>query len=197
MNASTEHPDNHQQPNFDDMRGRTAARDPLRGDDPHEDSVRGPGNRLSAEDLGRLDLMVGQFLETILPQPPKLDGYHTCWLTTTNASDSPARREQMGYTIVRRGEVPGFQWGKTRSAEGVVSESITVNEMVLYKIPTRIYQRAMQILHYDRPQEEEDKLNIEFERLANQVKASRSRVVERGDGTLSGERVAPPRHFEG
>ena len=197
MKNSAEHPENNLQPGPFDVRGHAPSRDPLRGDDTRHDDVRGPGDGFSAEDMARLDLMVGEFLETILPPPPKIPGYHTCWLTTTNASDSPARREQMGYTVVRRGEVAGFQWGKTRSGEGVVSDTITVNEMILYKLPDRIYQRAMHILHYDRPQGEEDKLNVEFERLANQVRSSRSRVVDRGDGTVPGERIAPPRHFEG
>lgn len=94
-------------------------------------------------------------VNTVLPQPPKIDGYHLCWLTTTNSRDPLEHRMRNDYTLVHPSEMPGFldqnRQESSQKESQVVSDRIMVNEMVLAKIPEDIFQDDVKMLHYDDP----------------------------------------------
>ena len=56
----------------------------------------------------RRQLLRSDWLQEVLPTPPKVPGWHFCWLSTTNSSDPIFKRLQKGYELVRNSEVPGF-----------------------------------------------------------------------------------------
>lgn len=91
-----------------------------------------------------------------LPTPPAIQGYHLCWLSTTNANDPIHRRMRIGYEPVKIEEVPGFEHYKMKSGEyeGMVS----CNEMLLFKLPEDIYQEMMVYFHHEKPLEDEETL---------------------------------------
>lgn len=82
--------------------------------------------------------------------------FHYFWATTTNPQDTPYRRIRMGYQLVTSEERPEFSHLRLKAGEfeGVIS----MNEMILMKIPNEIYQQMMLELHHHRPNDEEDKL---------------------------------------
>jgi hypothetical protein len=91
-----------------------------------------------------------------LPTPPAMPGYHLCWLSTTSSNDPIHKRMRMGYEPVKVSDVPGFEHYKMKSGEyeGMVS----CNEMILFRIPTELYQEMMSYFHHERPLEDEQML---------------------------------------
>jgi len=93
-----------------------------------------------------------------LPDPNKGGdpNFHYFWATTTNTQDTPYRRIRMGYQLVRSEERPEFAHLRLKAGEfeGIIS----MNEMILMKIPNELYQKFMQELHHHRPNDEEAKL---------------------------------------
>lgn len=89
------------------------------------------------------------FSEDLLPTPPKIPGFHLCWLTTNGISDSIASRQRAGYVPVHPDEVPGFAAVNSQNA----SEFIQRNEMVLYKIRSDLYERLKTHYHGTKPME--------------------------------------------
>lgn len=97
-----------------------------------------------------------EWAANVLPEPPAIPGYHMCWLSTTNQSDPIYRRIQMGYEPVKVEEAPGLKY--LRISGGDFEGCVSVNEMILFKIPEELYQEIMTINHYERPLEEEEVL---------------------------------------
>ncbi|MFZ9183829.1 MAG: hypothetical protein ACO214_11170 [Hylemonella sp.] len=56
----------------------------------------------------RVEMFRQQFFQSALPDLPKIPGYHTCWLTTTNPRDSIQGRVRLVYVPVKPEDVPGW-----------------------------------------------------------------------------------------
>lgn len=91
-------------------------------------------------------------VNTLLPVPPEIPGYHSCWLTTTNSKDTLESRYRLGYTLVKPEELPGFKLASQKDGESA-SDRITVNEMVLAKIDMDDWKTYMKHIHHDLPLE--------------------------------------------
>jgi hypothetical protein len=134
----------------------------------------GRGSRLSEEravtenreasDADRLaeKLSILRDVNTKLPTPPSIPGYHMCWLTTNNQSDPLEHRFRLGYELVKPEELPGFQM-QTQQSGTVATDRIAINEMVLAKIDTPTYLAYMKHLHHDVPLEQMDSLRNSVE----------------------------------
>lgn len=107
---------------------------------------------LSTSELQQL--VESEFEQTALPSAPKLQGFHLVWLTTASQYDAVQKRERIGYTAVRRDEIPGFD-PSNGHALGGYENFVTCNEMVLFKIPEARYQAIMNLFHHKKPMEEE------------------------------------------
>ena len=92
----------------------------------------------------------------VLPTPPKRDGWHYCWLSTTNGSDPIYKRVQKGYEPVKSSEIQGF--AQYSVSQGEFEGCVACNEMVLFKLPDELYQAYMNHLHYELPNSEESML---------------------------------------
>lgn len=127
----------------------------------------------------RVEMFRQQFFQSALPDLPKLDGWHTCWLTTTNPRDSIQTRMRLGYEPVKPEDVPGWEYAtiKTGDWQGFIG----VNEMLAFKLPIGLYERFMQEAHNDAPMREEEKLTDTVDFLEQQASAAGGRVVK-GDG---------------
>lgn len=91
-----------------------------------------------------------------LPTPPAIPGYHLAWLSTTNQYDPIHKRMRMGYELVKAEEVEGFAHYKMKSGE--YEGCVSVNEMLLAKIPLSLYQEMMSYFHHEQPLAEEQML---------------------------------------
>lgn len=94
-----------------------------------------------------------EWTATALPTPPAIQGYHLCWLSTTNSYDPIHKRIRMGYEPVKIEEVPGFESYKMKSGEW--EGFVACNEMLLFKVPVDLYREMMEYFHHEKPLEEE------------------------------------------
>lgn len=132
--------------------GRRAMRRERTDDDPR--SSRRAGKRGGDDPRATHDDNTGTLITPmnfdILPEPPKIDGWHLCWLSTTNVQDSIQNRMRMGYELVTADEVgPDFEFGKVK--EGQFANGVQIREMVLFKIPQDIYEAYMMHVHHNEP----------------------------------------------
>lgn len=97
----------------------------------------------------RLDMLRQSMFQSSLPDLPKKEGMHRCWLTTTNPRDSVPMRERLGYRLLREADVPGFEFAVTKG--GQYDGCIMVNEMIAAELPTRLFERYMANNHHQEP----------------------------------------------
>lgn len=150
------------------------------------------GTALTAQE--RRNQLRQDWVQELLPTPPVIPGYHTCWLSTTNSMDPIYKRMQRGYMPVTAAEVGGFG-ASDAVKEGEFKGCISCNEMLLFKIEEQTYQDLMTIFHYDMPLEQARGI---FEK-ANGVRKLDSNgrdigIVE-GDFNTLGRNTAPLHPF--
>lgn len=130
-------------------------------------------------DEERLDEFRKSFFQSVLPDLPPIDGYHVCWLTTTNPRDSIPGRIRLGYEPVKKEDIPGWEHAtlKTGEYEGCVG----VNEMIAFKLPMSLYESYMREAHHIQPLYEEEKLSSVLDVIreeASQAAKSGSRGIK-------------------
>lgn len=112
-------------------------------------------NRETSDSVRRAErLNTLRDVNTKLPTPPSIPGYHLCWLTTTNQSDPLEHRYRIGYVLVKPEELPGFSMPTQQSGQAAVTDRIQINEMVLAKIGMTEWEENMKYLHHDLPLEQ-------------------------------------------
>lgn len=136
-------------------------------------------NRETTEDE-RVEMFRQQLFQSALPDLPKINGWHLCWLTTTNPRDSIQARMRLGYEPVKPDDIPGWEYAAIKTGE--YAGFIGVNEMLAFKLPMSLYEKFMKESHHDAPLREEGKLTDTAEFLAQQAGRVKSRI-DVGDGT--------------
>lgn len=138
---------------------KTNSRQPRDGAD--HDRKEQDGTTFTAKE--RAEMLRNEFAQEALPSPPKLPGWHLCWLSTTNSYDPIHKRIRVGYQPVKASELVGFDEYNVR--EGEWAGCVSCNEMVLFKIPEDVYQEIMKLFHHDMPMEEEAKIKEKLKGL--------------------------------
>lgn len=153
------------------------------------------GNRLDAvaertlTDAERLDMFRLQYMQARLPDLPTIPGFHVCWLSTSNQSDSIQWRTRLGYTPITAEDVPGFTHMTLKTGE--FAGLIGVNEMLAYKLPEDLYQMYMAEAHHNAPLSEDEKIASRIESMREQLEGDGGKLIE-GDGMKElRERRAP------
>jgi hypothetical protein len=149
------------------------------------DDERGLNEREIAEDREfeddeRLELFLETQHQTVLPNLPTMDGFHVCWLTTSNPRDSVSWRISIGYQLIRVEECPG--WEGVGSQTGNYAGVVSVNEMVAARIRLPLYNKLMSAVGHALPLREEEKLRANSRLLRERAQA-RHIAVEEGEGT--------------
>lgn len=144
-------------------------------------------------------LLREEALANALPNPPAITGWHQCWLSTTNTYTPIQHFVRLGYVPVKPEEHAQWQYLKQHGAQHG-GDTISCNEMVLYKIPESAYQQIMRVLHHDRPMEEEARLRANVEQMKEgstfRDSDGQSLVREDGDGFQEERRVRAPSRFQ-
>lgn len=147
------------------------------------------GNR-ELNDNERLDAL--RSIQTHLPDLPPIDGFHLCWLTTTNPRDPIHGRLRLGYQLIRAEEIPGFEHASLKTGE--YAGCVGVNEMLAAKIPEHLYNEYMKELHYRQPAAEEQKLTehiLEAQQQAAQINDKALLMTEEGTAGLAHHQPEP------
>lgn len=141
----------------------------------------------AAERIRSLRSEMGQ---EILPTPPAVEGWHFCWLSTTNSVDPiHIRMNRYGYEPVKASEIRGFDNYKITGGE--FEGCIACNEMILFKVPEEIYQTLMLINHHEKPLENEQGINSTLAQAAAKDSQGRSLASVEGFDKL-GRNVKTP-----
>lgn len=149
-------------------------------------------NREISEDE-RVEMFRMQNFQSVLPDLPKIPGWHICWLSTTHPSDTIQRRQMLGYEPVKPSDVPGMDLFTltTGDYQGMVG----VKEMVAFKLPESLYQKYMMISHHEEPMRQQEGIVANIDSLREQAAELQGRLIE-GDGISDLRKAAPrPRHF--
>lgn len=102
-------------------------------------------------------LLRQEWKNDVLPNIPNDSKYHYCWLSTNNQTDPIYRRLRLGYELVKKEDKPELSIDSVAvSAE--YEGFISINEMILARIPLELFQELMIINHHERPLEEEELL---------------------------------------
>jgi hypothetical protein len=161
-----------------------------RGDKNVEDVSRSNETGLTdnLEDIEKM--LASEFDQVALPTPPRIPGWHLCWLTTGSQYDSVQKRQRLGYIPVTASEVPSFETGGAASAQ--FEGAITCNEMVLFKIRDDRYQAIMKMFHHTRPLNEEQSIYERAMAQTGEEDSSGRRLGQtEGDGfTQLGKNIA-------
>jgi hypothetical protein len=153
--------------------------------DRRSDSIRAEDRR-ELDDQERLNEFRMSMYTSILPNLPKIKGYHVIWLTTKHQSDTIPARMRMGYEPIKPSEVPGFESLSLKTGE--YAGMIGVNEMLAFKLPLHLFQMYMKEAHHDAPIQEEEKLSEAYNAVEDQMRAGahgragRRIKVEREEG---------------
>ena len=134
---------------------------------------------ISDEDIvrrERLDAFRDKWQNSALPDIPKdsLPGMHLCWLSTTNSYDSIDKRMALGYEPVKAGELGKGIEALGKMSSGKFEGCISVNEMVLFKLPEDIYQEVMRMLHLEDPLEHQRNITSQVRDTADSKRGGRS-----------------------
>jgi len=118
----------------------------------------------------RLDEFRKSFFQSVLPDLPPIDGYHVCWLTTTNPRDSIPMRVRLGYEPVKAEDIPGWEHACLKT--GDYAGCVGVNEMIAFKLPMSLYEKYMYEAHHLQPLYEEEKLSSVLDVIQEQAAAA-------------------------
>lgn len=164
-----------------------------------DDSDRESGEReLQERDLSdeeRLEMFRLSMFQEILPAVPQFPNYHLCWLTTNNPRDSIQGRIRQGYQLVQAAELPG-QWETNTVNTGQYAGCVCINEMILAKLPMRLYEMYMIEAHHNQPLAEEGKLRATLDAIKDQAAGQRGSLIEEEGTAQLGTRTRRP-NFEG
>ena len=127
-------------------------------------------------DEERLDEFRMSMFQSALPDLPQIEGYHVCWLTTTNPRDSIPARMRLGYQPIQQHEIPGWEHAAIKSGE--YEGMVGVNEMVAFKLPLHLYEAYMYHAHHEAPLEEEGVLEDQRRQAIETAAAVNSRAAE-------------------
>lgn len=152
-----------------------------------EDASRAAPEDKFASTQERRKMWSEEWTQSALPKLPDMDGWHMCWLSTTNTYDSVDKKIRQGYVPVKSEELPGYEDYRVKSGEHV--GYISCNEMLLFKLPMDIFQDYMMYMHHDKPREEADKIRIQVENLQGSRDSSGKELVGiEGDGLSNFDR---------
>ncbi len=125
-----------------------------------------------------------KFAQTHLPNLPKKDGFHRCWISTSHPTDTVARRVALGYRLLTMDDVRADGWAPEHSSVkdgGTVDNLVRWREMVGAEIPQDFYIELMREFHHDLPRDMARDIYAPLEETAQRVSEAGGRV-ELGDG---------------
>lgn len=179
-------------------------------DDPYPDRRRGFSSRDNDprdwEENGPTDperrrAFRERWQQTYLPNLPKKDGWHRCWVSTTHPTDTPARRLGLGFRPIRIDDLDAAGWVPEAASVkdgGPLDGVVKWREMIGMECPEELYQQYMREFHYDLPREAVSDI---FEPLAEidergRRQGARVTMTEDLDAIRQMYRRRAPTHFE-
>lgn len=151
---------------------------------------RGVTERRELSDDDRIEMFRKTLFNDVLPDLPEIPGYHVCWLSTNHPNDTIATRMRLGYEMIKAHEVHGMEYVSLKT--GDYAGGVGINEMVAFKISSKLYQAYMQEAHHAKPADQAGGIVQLLDSHKEQAERDGGRVDE-GDGLSELRRSAPSR----
>lgn len=119
-----------------------------------------------------------------LPNLPRKNGVHRCWVSTNHPLDTVARRIAVGYRVLMLDELKTEGWApETASAKDATSADGAVRwrEMIAMECSEEDYQAYMREFHHDQPMDMEREIWGGLEETQQRITDAGGRV-ELGEG---------------
>lgn len=131
-----------------------------------------------------------RLFQSILPDPPRIPGYHMCWLSSTSEVDSIADRQTLGYELVTWEEVQG--WAHASANVGAQpGEFVRVREMVLAKLSEKLHRAYMHIAHHEKPAQFDEAVLSAIDNMRAQAGGKTSVQEEEGISDIRSQMRMP------
>jgi len=126
-----------------------------------------------------------KWAQSHLPNLPKREGFHRCWVSTSHPTDTPARRLALGFSILKLEQLvaEGAGWAPEASSvkdAGSLDGAVRWREMIGMECPEEYYQDYMREFHHDMPR---DMARDIYEPLAE----LRERAMDQGGRMMVGD----------
>ena len=131
---------------------------------------------------------------THLPNLPKKEGWHRCWISTNHPTDTPARRQALGYTFVKLEDVRGQGWNPEQHSvkDGDHNDGLVRwREMVGMEWPEEEYQNYLREFHLDMPRDMAADIYAPLQETAQRIRDGGG-SVEMGEGFKEMQRYRRP-----
>ncbi len=162
-------------------------------DEPRSDTRPGDNRAFSAREWDQANVpsspeqrraMRERWNQAYLPNLPKKDGWHRCWVSTNHPTDTPARRVMLGYTILTLDDLKGTGWAPEQASvkDGSSPDNyVRWREMIGMQCPIDLFMEHMKEFHDDQPRDMVRDIYAPLEETADRARESGGRV-EFGEG---------------
>ena len=138
--------------------------------------------------------------DSVLPNLPRKDGFHRCWVSTTHNIDTPQRRLRMGYWFYKLDDARKEQWHadeySVTDSGSVYSGCIMWREMVAMEIRYEDYCMIMREVHHDMPMDQARSIYENLDAAGQQVRDMGGRTTMTPGMETLRQFTRPPRQFE-
>lgn len=124
----------------------------------------------------RIEAFRDQWNNTALPDIDSniIPGFHLCWLSSTNTYDTIDKRIALGYEPVKAVELGQGYEHLAKMNSGKFEGCVSCNEMILFKIPSDLYNEAMKLMHFEMPLEHQQNITNSVRGAAENDKGGKS-----------------------
>jgi hypothetical protein len=140
------------------------------------------------------------FQNRTLPNLPMRQGWHRCWVSTTNQNDTPQARTRLGYTFCRPEQLKSEGWDAdeyaVKDAANMWSGCTMWREMIAMEIPEDDFLAIMRELHHDMPYEQARGIYDSLDAAGEEIRDRGGRTVVSEGMKKMRQFTRPPRQFE-
>lgn len=140
------------------------------------------------------------FDDAILPKLPQRPDWHRLWGSTVHISDTPERRQKVGYRLCKLEDLMREGWNpeavNIKDAPSHMAGYVTHREMIALECPTELYHRIMREFHHDAPMEQARGIFEKLEEAGEPVTRGGGRITMSPGMENLKSYHRPPRQFE-
>ena len=150
-------------------------------------------------DPERREKMRAIFRDSVLPNLPKKEGFHRCWVSTTHNSDTPQRRLRLQYWFYKLEDAEKEGW---HADEFVVTDTVSPyrgfimwREMVAMETTEDNYVMIMRELHHDQPMDQARSIYETLDAAGERIRDMGGRTTMAPGMETLRQFTRPPRQF--
>ena len=137
--------------------------------------------------------------QTHLPNLPRKEGWHRCWVSTSHSTDTVATRINFGYRTLKKSDMENANWlpqDNSVKDGSNLDDTVRWREMIGMELPEELYQELMRELHHDLPADRARSIYDPLAEIEERIKEQGGKM-ELGDGFREMARfVRSPKQFE-